>query len=234
MASFRSPGVAWQLKAKPRFAFQHLNWSSMAHHGIWSWNKHLPEWARWQKAIGGIYYTKRWRAETPQPGLEFENYKPWLESSIFKCISWLKNNRKNFCWMDLCIFHEIYKLLFELYHVLSPLCSSSHSQSSSWKKSTSPAIEWRSLLRQFDVVLAAWLPSPVVFSSVVIVQGTAWLKWSHLVSDGGSAAVLSKWSRCVFLALVSQLPCTHAGTPNIQLVFFFDQRVSFVFFFFFF
>jgi hypothetical protein len=39
--------------------------------------------------LGGIYFTKKWRAETPQPGLEFENFKTRLKSSVFKCISWL-------------------------------------------------------------------------------------------------------------------------------------------------
>ncbi len=57
--------------------------------GIRSWRKHLPDWARCQKAIGGICFTKKWRAEILQPDLEFDNFKPWLESSIFKCISWL-------------------------------------------------------------------------------------------------------------------------------------------------
>ncbi len=50
---------------------------------------HLSEWARGQKAFGGIYFTKKWRAETLQPGLEFDNFKPRLKSGIFKCISWL-------------------------------------------------------------------------------------------------------------------------------------------------
>ncbi len=57
---------------------------------IKSWEKHLSKWARCQKAIGGIYLTKTWRAETLQPGLEFDNIKPRLESGVFyKCISWL-------------------------------------------------------------------------------------------------------------------------------------------------
>jgi hypothetical protein len=49
----------------------------------------LSYWARFQKAIGGIYFAMRWRAETLQPGLEFEIIKPRLESGIFKYISWL-------------------------------------------------------------------------------------------------------------------------------------------------
>jgi hypothetical protein len=37
----------------------------------------------------GIYFTKKLRAETLQPGLEFDNFKPLLKSGIFKGISWL-------------------------------------------------------------------------------------------------------------------------------------------------
>jgi hypothetical protein len=56
---------------------------------IRSWKKHLSEWARCQKAICSIYFTKKWRADTLPPGLEFDSFKPWLKSGIFKCISWL-------------------------------------------------------------------------------------------------------------------------------------------------
>ncbi len=41
--------------------------------------KHLSEWARRQKLIGGIYFTKKWRAETLRPGLELDNFKPQLK-----------------------------------------------------------------------------------------------------------------------------------------------------------
>ncbi len=54
-------------------------------------------WARCQKAIGGIYFKKKWRAGTQQPGLEFDNFKPRLKSGIFKCISWLNGS---FFWGD--------------------------------------------------------------------------------------------------------------------------------------
>jgi hypothetical protein len=61
--------------------------------GIRSWNKkHLSDWVRCQKAIGGVYFTNMWRAETLQPGLEFNNFKPRLEGGIFKCISWLNGS----------------------------------------------------------------------------------------------------------------------------------------------
>jgi hypothetical protein len=59
--------------------------------GIRSWRKHLSEWARCHKATGGIYFTKKWRAETLQRGLEFENFKLRLKSGIIKCISWLND-----------------------------------------------------------------------------------------------------------------------------------------------
>jgi hypothetical protein len=35
---------------------------------------------------------RRERAETQQPGLVFNNFKPWLESGIFKCIFWFKDS----------------------------------------------------------------------------------------------------------------------------------------------
>jgi hypothetical protein len=70
---------------KQRFALQQWNGVNP---DMRSWKKHSSEWARCQKAIGGIYYTKEWRAETLQPGLEFDNFKPQLESSVFKCIIW--------------------------------------------------------------------------------------------------------------------------------------------------
>ncbi len=44
--------------------------------GMKSWKKPLSDWARCQKAIGDIYFTKKWRAETPQHGLLFDNLKP--------------------------------------------------------------------------------------------------------------------------------------------------------------
>jgi hypothetical protein len=56
---------------------------------IRSWKKHLSDWAQCQGAIGGIYFTKTQRAGTRQHGLEFENFKPRLKSSIFNCIPWL-------------------------------------------------------------------------------------------------------------------------------------------------
>ncbi len=76
--------------------FQNLDSISSSETGVnpgtRSWKKHLSEWARCQTAIGGIYVTKKWRAETLQPGLEFDYFKPWLESGIFKCISWLNGS----------------------------------------------------------------------------------------------------------------------------------------------
>ncbi len=51
-----------------------------------SWKIASSEWARCQKAIGSINFTKKWRDETLQPRLEFDNFKHRLKSSIFKCI----------------------------------------------------------------------------------------------------------------------------------------------------
>ncbi len=60
--------------------------------GIRSWRKHSSDWARCQKAIGDIYFTKKGRAETLQPGLELDNFQRRLKSGIFKCISWLNSS----------------------------------------------------------------------------------------------------------------------------------------------
>jgi hypothetical protein len=48
--------------------------------GIRSWKTFLSEWARFQKAIGKIYITKKWRAETLQPGSEFAISNPGLKA----------------------------------------------------------------------------------------------------------------------------------------------------------
>ncbi len=53
-----------------------------------SWKKQLSEWPRSQKAIGGIYFTKKWKVETLQPGLEYDNIKPRLKIGLFNWISW--------------------------------------------------------------------------------------------------------------------------------------------------
>jgi hypothetical protein len=66
--------------------------------GIRSREKHTSDWAKSQKAIGGIYVTKKWRAETLQPGMEFDIFKPQLKSSIFNCVSQL--NGPFFSWGD--------------------------------------------------------------------------------------------------------------------------------------
>jgi hypothetical protein len=52
---------------------------------------HLSDWARCQKAVGGIYFTNKWRAETLQPGLDFDIFKPRLKSGIVRSISWLNS-----------------------------------------------------------------------------------------------------------------------------------------------
>jgi hypothetical protein len=50
---------------------------------------------RW---TGGIYFTKKWRAEILQPGLEFDNFIPLLKSVIFKWIYSLSSSY--FCGGD--------------------------------------------------------------------------------------------------------------------------------------
>jgi hypothetical protein len=82
------PKVAWQFQTPKSLSSSETG----IYPGIRSWKKHLSAWARCQEAIGGIYFTKKQRAETLQRGLEFDNFKPRLESGIFKCMSWLNGS----------------------------------------------------------------------------------------------------------------------------------------------
>ncbi len=76
---------------------------------------HLSDWARWQEAIGGIYFTKKWRAENLQPGLVFDNFKPRLKSGIFNCISWL--NGSFFGGYERGVLKELNQDLFIMAHI---------------------------------------------------------------------------------------------------------------------
>ncbi len=60
--------------------------------GIRRWKKHWSNWPQCQKAIGEVYFTKKWKGDTLQPGLEVDNFIPWLKSRFFKCISWLSGS----------------------------------------------------------------------------------------------------------------------------------------------
>jgi hypothetical protein len=88
--------------------------------GIRSWKKHLSEWARCQKATGGIYFTKKWWAETLQPGLEFDNFKPRLKSGTVSSnaslgwtfrffggddLGFLKEGVKTYLWHQSCLLN---------------------------------------------------------------------------------------------------------------------------------
>ncbi len=92
--------------------------------GIRSWKKRSSEWAWCQKAIGGISFTKKWRTETLRPGLQFADFKPQLESRIFKCISWL--NGSFFLWgEDLRFLKEGVKTCLMAFFLSSHLWSMS-------------------------------------------------------------------------------------------------------------
>jgi hypothetical protein len=61
--------------------------------GMRSWRKQFSDWARCQKALGGIYFTKKWRAEALQHGLEFlKKSDPGLKEVSLKCISSLNGS----------------------------------------------------------------------------------------------------------------------------------------------
>ncbi len=44
-----------------------------------------------QKLMVSSYFANKWRADTVQAGLAFDNFRPRLKSSIFKCTSWLNS-----------------------------------------------------------------------------------------------------------------------------------------------
>ncbi len=74
---------------KPELAFQQWNRDE-------SWIKKLKKSLIWMSSVPGSHwwhlFYKKWRAETLQLGLKFDNFKPLLESGIFKCISWLNGS----------------------------------------------------------------------------------------------------------------------------------------------
>ncbi len=45
---------------------------------IRSWKNHLSKWARRKKAVGVVYFTKKWKVETLQRGLGIGSFKPRL------------------------------------------------------------------------------------------------------------------------------------------------------------
>ncbi len=95
MVAFRWTQVAWQFQIPISFPAVK---QELFVHWIRRWKENWPVWARCQKATGRIYCISR-RSETfvtSQPDLEFDNFKSWLKSSIFKFISWLN---VTFLWM---------------------------------------------------------------------------------------------------------------------------------------
>jgi hypothetical protein len=51
--------------------------------------EHFFESAQRQKAISGIYLTRRQRPEALEPGLEICKFQPRFIKGIFECTSWL-------------------------------------------------------------------------------------------------------------------------------------------------
>jgi hypothetical protein len=88
-----------------------------------SWKKHIFDWAHRQKAIDGIYFTKKSRAETLRRGSELGNLKPLLTISIFKCISWLNGLRFWGHWL-IVIFRKEGENLYLVVPIMSPLIHS--------------------------------------------------------------------------------------------------------------
>ncbi len=87
MLVFWCAGVAWQYQTPIRFP--------AVKRGLileWEADRSLSEWSWCRKAIGGIYFTRKWPAETLQPVLKFDNIKLRLDSGIFKYICWLNGS----------------------------------------------------------------------------------------------------------------------------------------------
>ncbi len=51
-----------------------------------------------RKPLGLSILQKKSEGQRLQPGLEFDNFKPWLETGIFKCISWLNGSSFGEWW----------------------------------------------------------------------------------------------------------------------------------------
>ncbi len=72
----------------------------------------MSEWAAGvrQKLVGGLYFTKKSRAEALEHGLYFDNFKHPLKTSTFKYIFWL--NGFFFVSDDRgLLIHEVYTLV---------------------------------------------------------------------------------------------------------------------------
>ncbi len=81
MAVFQCPLVAWQFQTPIRF-------QAVEQGIILEWE--AEEALVWMRSMsGGIHSTKKWRAETLQPGLEFDNFKHRFKIGYSECISWL-------------------------------------------------------------------------------------------------------------------------------------------------
>ncbi len=84
-------------KFKTGFAYQQWKWDYPEMKSLKrKKKKHLSDCmigldAR-KSLVVSISHKKNWRADTLQPGLEFDNSKPRLKSVIFICISWLNGS----------------------------------------------------------------------------------------------------------------------------------------------
>ncbi len=85
---------------KPGFCFPAVKMG--VNPGIRSWKSNYPHELDARKPLVVSISKKKWRAETLQPGLEFDNFELRLESVIFKCISWLNGSFFLGWWSGFC------------------------------------------------------------------------------------------------------------------------------------
>jgi hypothetical protein len=90
MVVFWCPGVAWQNEAP--ICFRVVKQRLILRY---KFEKELISWfssSSISQSHWWCLFHKKWRAETLQPGLEFDNLKPRLKSGTFKCISLLNSS----------------------------------------------------------------------------------------------------------------------------------------------
>jgi hypothetical protein len=85
---FQWPWAAWHFQTPGSLSSS----ETAGNPGIRSWKTLIWMRPTSKRPWWHIFHRYKWRDETLQPGLELDNLKPGLESSIFKCILWLKGS----------------------------------------------------------------------------------------------------------------------------------------------
>ncbi len=59
---------------------------------FWKRDSRFPWGPKWGALMVWLIFFIQRRGVSLQPGLEFNNFKPWIKSCVFKCISWLSGS----------------------------------------------------------------------------------------------------------------------------------------------